>query len=64
MQNRLLGHIQRHVDNYKLLVVGSAAAALIGAVAAIVYDNSGPHPWDVFLHDQQQAIQGTRAQAK
>lgn len=61
MHSSLIGHIQRHVDSYKRLVTGSAAAALVGAVTAIVYDNQAPHPWDVYQQDQQLGVQAATA---
>lgn len=61
MHSRLLSHVQRHLGIYKHLAARSAAAATLGAVAAIVYDNLAPHPWDVYLQEQQQAIQTTTA---
>lgn len=63
MHSSLIGHIQRHVDSYKRLAIGSAAAALVGAVAAIVYDGQAPHPWDAYHHDLQQAVQAATAKA-
>ncbi|MFA1684540.1 hypothetical protein [Achromobacter dolens] len=61
MYSRLLSHVQRHFGSYKHLVIGSAAAAIVGAVAAIVYDHLAPHPWDVYVQEQQQAIQAAAA---
>lgn len=49
-------HIRRHIDAYKLLVIGTTVAAIIGAITSIVYDTMGPHPWDTYAQDQQQLI--------
>lgn len=63
MYSCLLSHVKHHFASYKLLVFGSAAAVAVGAIAAIVYDNQAPHPWDVFAQEQQQAIAATTTKA-
>lgn len=54
IQQVLIAHIRRNFSEYKLLVVGAVAAAIVGAVASIVYDSVGPAPWNTHMQDQQQ----------
>lgn len=56
-------HIEAHPAAHNLLrqlVLGAAAAMLIGAVAAIAYDMMGPWPYDNWKANTQQQDQATQ----